>query len=370
MKEYTQCLPIASTTTTRSNNWTAVVWVIASSTGMLPTRLLLTSSNRSAADALLLLHIILALVLYIYNYGFRIFLCVPAILSRPWRIPINVRPRVIASVWIYQLWRALYAALAATSLMCGYRAVAELQNLPIAILLMQVDSLPHDLWFAFLDFAWTWSMCSAQYRSRPFDAAWLGYQVCSVIGFCYFGWQCSRTHLIGVGFAIVSSVAAGAATMLHRWIAEDIIYMEGFGLHGFEAVVLAINALIVLFVSRAQVVDLANLLELFKTSGPLVALNIATCVLAVYISGGVFRCLRTRIGDCGRHWTDFPISFIWSTLLLVFEMMTAGSTGLSTAEVVIFVVLMVGKRPVEGSYRALAVICDVMGDRLPWSIPS
>jgi hypothetical protein len=71
------------------------------------------------------------------------------------------------------------------------------------------------------------------------------------------------------------------------------------------------------------------------------------------------------MGDHRLRWTDLAIAFIWSTILLVFETMTAGSTGISTAEVVAYVIIMVGKVPIEGSYRALAVVCDATGDRLP-----
>ncbi len=47
-------------------------------------------------------------------------------------------------------------------------------------------------------------------------------------------------------------------------------------------------------------------------------------------------------------------------MLLVFEIMTTGSTGFSIAEMVIYMVIMARNKLSEGSYQALAVVCDTM----------
>ena len=348
----------------------ALLWVISSTTGILTTRLLLVSSEPAIADALLLIHVVLALTLYIFNYGLKIFLRLPAVSAQKWKLPIGLHPRPIRCIWIDWLCRVLYVVLTTVSLVCGIHAIAELQNLPVTIALMQMSTIPRDLFMACFGLMWWRSMCRSNWGELRFLSGWLAYQVGSVIGICWLCWINSRAHLTGVLSAVASSISSWMATVLHQWIAEDVRNqgLDKLGIHAFDAVVLAINAVVLASTSHLRSNAIIGLTKACKAPGTLFVFNMISGALAIYTAGGVVRRLRTTRDTSWLSWTNMCFAIVWCVVLIACEFVATGRLRLAPLDVVICIAFMAGRQPIEESYQALQFQATWVGERRARSI--
>lgn len=320
--------------------------------GILTTRLVLTSPEQNAADTLLFIHILLASTLCIWLHGIKIFLYLPPISVQEWRFSIGRRPRPLKCIWTDGLCRGLFVAFSIVAMISGYRAIAELQNLPVTVLLMQADSLLLELFFAAFGLIWTQSTSQRSWIDLRFEHIWLAYQVWSVMGICWLCWSHSKNHAAGVVLAVVSSFATGMATLLYHWITQEVRNGQDndLRLHAFNATVLVVEAVMVIVVSKP---DLTGFLDLTNTFRVLLIISFLSCGVAINAAGGVAGSLRSTSGFLRMHWTVVPVSVVWSAVLAICEMAASKSSEVPWGELVLCVAITVGRNPIEHGYAAL-----------------
>jgi hypothetical protein len=212
--------------------------------------------------------------------------------------------------------------------------------------------------------AWTRSMCRRSWAELRFQSAWLAYQVASVIRFCWLCWRYSGDNLAGVLSALASSTCAGMATVLHRWIAEDIRNqgVDELGVHAFDAAVLAINAVVFAGTTHLYFNSIISLIDACKALRSLFIVNISSSATAIYSAGGVIRRVKRTEDIFWLSWINMCIGIVWCAGLMGCEM-AVGLDNLSLLEMVMCMAFMAGRQPIEEPYQAFAFVALWIGER-------
>lgn len=360
--------PTMAGETIQHHGWKPLIWAASSCTSVLTTRLVLISTDVVETDTLLLVHLLSALLLHVLIDGPTNFFSS----VKTWLSLKNIGgtyAQIRRSVWFSRLWTTLYILSASLGLICGYRAVAALQNLPVFVLLMQLDCIFRDLFFAVIGWMWDRGNRDARLPGEVpwLSDAWLAYEVASVLVFGWLCWIYSSISLTGVLLAFVSSAMVGLSPWFRYLATRDAQSIDSNrdGLRGFDMITLCANviAVVVLKLMHGDTFSL-DAFSIPSTSAALLAFNTVASALAIHTNGGTFRQLRTPSMDNGIFPGKIAGALVWIQILLAVEMDLSGSLGQSTSMLIVYVFVLGGKEPIEDIRRAMSIAWEWMSQKM------